>query len=273
MEIADHHIVVTGAAGGIGAATVARLAQEGARLSLVGRDRAKLEALRQRLPRKSPGKNGAALVLSDLSAADGPQAAIAAATAENGPVDILVNNAGINHFGRFAAMTAAEIDNLLATNVAAPMKLAHAVLPGMIERRRGKIVNIGSVFGGVGFGGFAAYSAGKFALRGFSEALRRELHGSGVGVVYVAPRYTRTALNVGAIERMAKALAMRMDDPAAVADRIVKTIKDDTAECTIGMPERFFVRLNALFPRLVDSGMTKTTARMLSFITDSTHSS
>jgi short-subunit dehydrogenase len=264
MDIDNRHIVITGAAGGIGAATAAALAQAGARLSLVGRDRAKLAALREHLPRK-----GTALVLSDLRDPGAADTAIAAAEVENGPVDILVNNAGVNHFGRFAAMTAAEIDSLLATNVAAPMKLVHAVLPGMIERGQGKIVNIGSVFGGIGFGGFAAYSAGKFALRGFSEALRRELHGSGVGVVYVAPRYTRTALNVGAVERMAKALAMRMDDPAAVASRIVRAIRDDAAECTIGFPERFFVRLNALFPRLVDSGMTKTTARMLSFVADS----
>lgn len=269
MDIGNRHIVVTGAAGGIGTATAAKLAEAGARLSLVGRDRAKLDALCHRLDR-----TGARTVpvIADLSRDDGAEAAIAGAIAENGPVDILVNNAGINHFGRFAAMTPAEIDNLLRTNVAAPMKLVNAVLPGMIERGQGKIVNIGSVFGGIGFGGFAAYSAGKFALRGFSEALRRELHGSGVGVVYIAPRYTRTALNVGAIERMATALAMRMDDPAPVAGRIVKAIRDDAAECTIGFPERFFVRLNALFPRLVDSGLTKTTARMLSFVTDTVRS-
>ncbi len=265
MDIGNRHVVITGAAGGIGAATAAKLAEAGARLSLVGRDRPRLEALGRRLDRTGAGT---ATVVADLCEAEGPAAAIAQAIAANGPIDILVNNAGVNHFGRFAAMTAAEIDGLLATNVMAPMKLAHAALPAMIARGQGKIVNIGSVFGGIGFAGFAAYSAGKFALRGFSEALRRELHGSGVSVVYVAPRYTRTALNVGAVERMATALAMRMDDPTAVALRITKAIRDDAAECTIGLPERFFVRLNALFPRLVDSGLTKTTARMLSFVSD-----
>lgn len=266
VDLTGRVALVTGGSRGIGRAVALSLGAAGAAVAVNYREQE--AAARMVVDAIADAGRSAMAIAADVADSRAVTHMVAETEAALGPIDILVNNAGVNHFGRFAAMTAAEIDGLLATNVMAPMKLVHAALPDMIARRQGKIVNIGSVFGGIGFAGFAAYSAGKFALRGFSEALRRELHGSGVSVVYVAPRYTRTALNVGAVERMATALALRMDDPAAVALRIARAIREDAAECTIGLPERFFVRLNALFPRLVDSGLTKTTARMLSFVSD-----
>jgi short-subunit dehydrogenase len=115
-------------------------------------------------------------------------------------------------------------------------------------------VLVGSIFGSIGFPWFASYSATKFGLRGFAEALRRELHGTGVGVTYVAPRATRTPM-AAAFERMAVAVRMNMDPPAEVATRVVEAIEADVADRYLGFPESFFVRLNALLPRFVDRAL------------------
>lgn len=262
MSAGFNHALITGATGGIGAEIAAGLAGPGRTLSLVGRDGATLAALAERL-----GARGGRIATfrADLSRLDGIQALAQGVAAANGPVDLLINNAAVNWFGRFETMPEAELARLLDTDVAAPMRLARAVLPEMIRRRCGRIVNVGSVFGSIGFAGFAAYSASKFALRGFSEALRRELRGSGVDVAYIAPRYTRTPANGAAIDGMAGALGWRGDAPDAVARRIVAAVLRGEAELTIGARERIFVRLNAVWPRLVDAGLARSTARILSF--------
>ncbi len=115
----------------------------------------------------------------------------------------------------------------------------------MITARRGQIVNVGSIFGSIGFPCFASYSASKFALRGFSEALRRELADSGVTVTYVAPRFTRTGFNHGAVARMADALRMNQDEPETVARDVVDAIERDGRNRYFGWPEKFFVRINS----------------------------
>src|SRR6202030_2205215 len=102
-----------------------------------------------------------------------------------GGIDVLVNCAGIASFGLFDKQTPQSMETLWRINVLAPMQLTRALLPQMTARRHGRIVNIGSVFGSIGFAYFTTYSASKFAIRGFSEALRRELEGSGIGVTYV----------------------------------------------------------------------------------------
>ena len=139
----------------------------------------------------------------------------------------------------------------------APINLINAVLPHMLEAGRGHIVNLGSIFGSIAFPFFASYSASKFALRGFSEALRRELAGTGIAVSYVAPRFTKTAFNRGVVARMADALKMNQDEPEAVAERVAAAIVEDRPESYIGWPEKLFVRINSLFPRLVDQSLKK----------------
>lgn len=125
----------------------------------------------------------------------------------------------------------------------------------MLARGDGQIVNIGSTFGRLAFPGHSAYSAAKHGLRGWSEALRRELAGTGVAVTYVAPRATRTPLNDARVDALNAALKTRVDEPGAVAPRIVRAIARRRAEVQLGWPERLLVRLNALFPRLVDRGL------------------
>ena len=170
---------------------------------------------------------------------------------------VLINAAGLNPFGLFAEQTATDVAKAFAINAMAPLLLCHALLPVLLERRSAHIVNVGSTFGSIGFPGFAAYSASKFAVRGFSEALRRELADTPVRVHYVAPRATKTALATDSVRAMNAELGVRMDSAATVAAAIVRALREDRREMLLGMPERLFAKLNALFPALVDRSMRR----------------
>ena len=118
-----------------------------------------------------------------------------------------------------------------------------------------RVLNIGSTFGSIGFPGFSAYSASKFGLRGFSEALSRELADTGTTVQYAAPRATRTSLNTEAVYSLNDALGNRIDDPADVADRLVTFIESDKATLFVGWPERLYVLINAVNAGLVSRAL------------------
>jgi short-subunit dehydrogenase len=113
------------------------------------------------------------------------------------------------------------------------------------------------VFGSLGYPGYVAYSASKFAIRGFTEALRRELSSTTVKVHYLAPRATRTPINSSAIERMNAKLGVAMDSPETVARAAVSLLETGRPSAVVGWPEKFFVRLNALFPRVVDRAVSQ----------------
>ena len=123
------------------------------------------------------------------------------------------------------------------------------------------------MFGSIAFPCFAAYSASKFALRGFSQALRRELSGSGVGVTYIAPRAVKTPFNPPVVHRMAALGMMHMDDPLWVAQKIVRAIEKGKDEVYLGFPESLFARVNALLPRIVDRAIVKQVPALFSFTT------
>ena len=262
MQIHNARIVLTGASGGIGAALVAELARRGARLGLVGRDAAKLNALAQ--PLASQGIE-VECIATDLTQVEGSATVRERMRARFGGVDIVINNAGITDFTQFSQADPQLIEQIVRTNVLAPMQLSRALLPDMLTQGRGQIVNVGSIFGSIAFACFASYSASKFALRGFSEALRRELAGSGVGVTYVAPRAVRTPLNTAAVQRMAERVKMAMDEPEQVAKQIVRAIEQDRKDVYLGFPESLFVRVNALWPRLVDAALGKQNKIMREF--------
>jgi short-subunit dehydrogenase len=174
---------------------------------------------------------------------------------ENGRVDILVNLAGIQYFGPLRDQS---LENLWAgyvINLVAPAMLTRSVLPGMRQRRAGRIVNIGSVFGAIPFAHFVSYSSAKAGLKGFSQALRRELSGSGVAVTHIAPRAVRTALNSEQVLALADITKMNMDPPELVADRIVSAMIKGERDVVIGFPESIFVRINAVAPGLVDRAL------------------
>ena len=265
MKLANRTVLITGASGGIGGAIARQLVTRGASLILVNRQREKLEALAGEL--RAAGGEVLTLV-GDLSVAGQAASLVQSAIEQAGSVDVLINCAGVQNFGFFAQESAADTATLFNVNTLAPIAMVNAVLPHMLQQHKGQIVNVGSIFGSIGFPCFASYSASKFALRGFSEALRRELVGSGVGVTYVAPRFTRTGFNRSVVARMADALKMSQDEPESVAASVITSIERDEHDRYLGWPEKLFVRINSLLPRLVDSSLMKQVDLMRPFASE-----
>lgn len=252
MKLEDRTILLTGATGGIGKALAQVLARRGASLLLSARSAARLEALKAEILEMG---GHAEVVAADLSTSDGRQALVAAAAKFR--VDTLINNAGTNHLGLYATQSEASIESLVTSNLVAPMLLTRALLPVLVREGDGCIVNVGSILGSIATPGQAAYSASKFALRGFNEALRRELEPDGIRVVYVAPRATDTGMNDDRARDLNARLGVAMDTAGYVAGEIVDAMVRSRRERFLGWPEKLFVRINALFPGLVDRGLAK----------------
>jgi len=262
MKLEGVRTILTGAAGGIGAETANALAAEGAAIALLGRNRAVLDELSNGI--NASGGNSV-VIEADLLDSKQRDSAVDEAVAQLGGVDLLINNAGLQSFRPFAEEDPAVLERIVRLNTITPMLIARRLLPQMIEQNHGRIVNIGSTFGSIAFAWFAAYSASKFGLRGFTEALRRELADTDIGVTYVAPRAVKTKLNSSAVYKMAEAVKMNMDEPDWVAARIVDSIVCGKDEVYLGFPESLFVRINALFPRLVDKALFKQNLKMSPF--------
>ncbi len=254
MQLEGKRVILTGAGGGIGTALARALAARGARLALVGRSAESLQSLHTELTHAGHHCVSVIADLTDAAACD--RAAQQAATGLGG-VDLLINNAGASSFHPLAEEDPERLDTIIRLNLGAPILLTRSLLPRLLSQGSGRIVNVGSTFGSIGFAWFTAYSASKAGLRGFSEALRRELADSGVGVTYVAPRAVRTPLNTEATLQMAAAVKMNMDSPEWVADRIVTAIEKERKDVYLGWPESLFVRINSLLPRLVDAALAK----------------
>lgn len=235
-------VLVTGAGGGIGRALAIEAASKGFCLILAGRTQATLEQTRSECP-------GAEVrcVVADVTTPEGRAAIVYAV---GGSLDILINNAGVLSVGHISDMSDTDLEQMTTTNLVAPMALTRDLLPAL-RRANGRIVNIGSVFGDIAYPFFAGYSATKFGLRGFSDALRRELSGAGVGVTYIAPRATRTAAE-SAFGALIGPLDMKLDTAEAVASQAWTAILKGKRESFPKGPERFFVKVQRLFPSLVD---------------------
>ncbi len=266
MKLEGKSVILTGAAGGIGAMLAEALSARGARVALVDRNAGALEEIQKRLT----NRGGQALAIpADLLDPAQLATVVEQARLGLGGIDLLINVAGLLSFRPFAEEDPALLERIVQLNLITPMLLARQALPHLLKAGSGRIVNVGSTFGSIGFAWFSAYSASKFGLRGFSEALRRELDGTGVGVTYIAPRAVRTKLNTGAIYRMAEAVKMNMDEPDWVVEQIMAAIDRDAKDVYLGFPEKLFVRINALLPRLVDSALRQQNRVMAAFARES----
>lgn len=245
-------VLLTGAAGGIGSATALELGRAGAKLVLTDLRAPALESLAARLGRE--GIDATPIAANLASAEDRAELV---SDAELAGVDTLINIAGVNPFGWLEQQTEAEIELALRVNTLAPVLLCRAMLPVLAANAPARIVNVGSAFGGIGYPGFAAYCASKFAIRGFSEALRRELADTGIRVQYVAPRATRTPLVTDRVRALNEELGIAMDPPEIVARAIVAALRSGRRELAVGSPERLFAKLNAWFPRVIDAALAK----------------
>jgi short-subunit dehydrogenase len=233
--------LVTGASSGIGRATAIRLAAEGARVVALGRSRAALDEV--------AGRTSGPAVAADLTDPGEVDRAVMEAQEAAGPIDVLVNNAGQGWAGRFECMGPADAERLVALNLLAPIRLARALLPGMVERRRGAIVNVSSIAGHVGVPEEAVYAATKAALVGLSESLRSELRGSGVKVSLVSPGVIETPF----FERRGRPYDRafpRPVPPERVADAIVRAIRTGKAEVYVPRWMAVPARVRGTFPSL-----------------------
>jgi short-subunit dehydrogenase len=248
----DKKILITGAAGGLGQEIARQLAMQGAQLVLLDRNEAQLMQLRQEI-NQSGGQ--AISIVNDFSAENAAETIMQHA----GDIDVLINSAGVLDFTYFAQQNPTRISQIMYVNAIVPMLLTRAALPQMMARNHGQIVNIGSIFGSIGFPHYASYSASKFALRGFSQALRRELFDSEIKVTYIAPRAIKTPINNDTSTKMMRETKTAMDDPKTVAAEIIQAILKQKDEHYIGQPESLFAWLNGVFPKIVGGGLKKPT--------------
>jgi 3-oxoacyl-[acyl-carrier protein] reductase len=176
--------LVTGASRGIGLAIARRLAKMGARLSLCARDAKRLQAVAAELQR---GGDTVLALAANVTQADEIASLVQRTEQSLGPVEILVNNAGIGYFGPTHEASEANWDAVLDTNLKSVFLLSRAVAPGMIQRRSGHIINIGSLAGKNAFPGGGIYCASKWGLLGLTECLAEDLRASGIRVSVICP--------------------------------------------------------------------------------------
>ncbi len=186
QALAGQHAVVTGGGSGIGAVTAEALIRSGARVTLMGRDAARLDAQRAALSKLGE--------VASISVDVGNEAAVAAAFEQAGAVDLLINNAGQAQAAPFAHTNMALWQRMLDVNLTGVFLCTRAVLPGMLERGAGRIVNIASTAGQIGYAYVAAYCAAKHGVIGLTRALALEVATKGVTVNAVCPGYTETEL-------------------------------------------------------------------------------
>lgn len=250
MTNKPYKAVLTGATGGIGRAIALQLAPQCSSLILMGRDTEKLEVLKNEL------SNNAAhiqIISGDLCD-DSTSLRLADAISAQQGINLLINNAGISLFKSFEQQSDKDITQLMLTNLISPMLLCKQLLPHL-KAEPSQIINIGSIFGYLGFPGFSSYCASKFGLRGFSQSLRRELSDTSVSVRYFAPRATKTSINSDQVMQMNAELKTDSDTPEFVAKEFMKFLDGKAWEKKLGFKESFFVFLNHLFPGLPDKAI------------------
>ena len=248
--------VITGAASGIGAALARALVQRQCHVALVDRQADALQALALALADKGVRISVHALDVRDSQAlADLPAQVLQA----HGAVQLLINNAGVASIGPFAQQSADEFDTVWAINFGAAVGLTRAFLPHLLTQKAAHIVNMSSVFGLVAPEGQAAYAASKFALRGFSEALRQELRGASVRIMVVHPGGVDTAIASSAMaggvdpheaarERKRFARLPKLS-ATQVAERILQALPKGRDRLVLGWDARLLDLMQRCFPQ------------------------
>ena len=239
-------LVLTGASGGIGQALALALAPQCEWLVLVGRSTEALAVLDKQL-----AGHTVAIVRGDLTG-QATLDEVAEAAQRFGGANLLINNAGANDFHAFQTQDAQALRGLLDTNLLAPMLLTQRLLPQLRQAGQAQVVNVGSLFGYLGYPGFAGYCASKAGLRGFTQALRRELADTGIQVRHFIPRATQTAINSPAVKAMNAEMHVATDNPVQVAAQLLAFLDGTAWERKPGLKEAMLVLVNQLLPALPD---------------------
>lgn len=243
------NILLTGAAGGIGRHIARALAGNSANLALSGRN---VEALEQLAGETRALGVSVVIVPADLAEPDAARSLPARAEQELGPLDVVVNNAGIELTSAFTLLDTAELETMTTVNLLAPMAITHAVLPGMLERGRGHVVQMASLAGKSGPPFSEPYAATKAGLVGLTESLRAEYAGSPVGFSVVCPGFVADeGMYARAKERgVTGSRLMGESRPEAVARAVVTAIRRDAPELIVNpTPVRPLLAFRELSPR------------------------
>ena len=193
-KLTERVALITGAGKGIGRAIALALAHEGVRVGLLARSEADLQTVAAEVRALGGQASVAAADVADEAAVN---VAVARIVGELGPIDILINNAGIASFGKFLEMPVADWEQIIRVNLLGVYYATRAVLPAMLERQSGDIINVASTAGQRGAAGVSAYSASKFALLGLTESLMQEVRKSNIRVSALTPSTVATELAIG----------------------------------------------------------------------------
>jgi short-subunit dehydrogenase len=238
MQLSGSKVLLTGASGGLGHAIAHALAARGATLVLTGRRAEVLESLAQDV--------GAATLSVDLAQA----AEVERLAQEAADVDVLVANAALPASGVLDSFSTEEIDRALAVNLRAPIVLARALVPAMVQRGRGHVLFMSSVAGKASAPGSSIYSASKYGLRGFASGLRAELRDTGVGVSTVFPGFIRDA-GMFADTNVELPTGVGTRSPEDVARAVVEAIERNRGEVDVApLSLRAGVMLAGVAPEL-----------------------
>lgn len=260
------YTVLIGATGGIGQEIAKQLCAHNRPLVLVGRNTQTLAKLHSELTQAYPNAiiEAKACDLSvpasqdELVMALGDLSRVTSHNSAYNQIDTVILNAGINDFALLTDQSDALLEQMMLVNVSYPLQLIKRLLPILIAQDKpSQVISIGSTFGSIGYPGFSAYSASKFALRGATQALGREYSDTQVRFRYFAPRGTKTTMNSDAVVQMNEKLKVNMDAPEHVAHALVKFMEGKNTSQHLGFPERFFAWLNRIFPSVVGNAINK----------------
>jgi len=247
VELGGARVLLTGGSRGIGPFIARALLARGARVTLAARSADDLAAVRH-----SIGSDRVATVAGDVTNQEDREAMVAEAEAAFGPTDVLVNNAGIEAILPFSEYTEDDIHAMVATNLDAPIQLCRLVVPGMLARGRGHIVNVASLAGKAPTPYNTVYAATKHGLIGFTYSLRAELHGTGVSASAVCPAFVAEAGFVTAYTEPNVSRGLGTEtNPRRVARAVVRAIERDKPDVVVAgaLPQIADVSL-AISPRL-----------------------
>lgn len=220
MRIARSNVILTGGSKGLGPVIAAALAREGARLALAARSADELQTVVTSL--EAAGATAVGIPCDVTKAADRNRL-VKSAEKELGPIDILINGAGMQTILALKDQSEADIRAQIDLNVVALMLLTHRVLPGMLERKRGHIVNLASISGMTIVPYETIYAATKHAVKGFSFGLHAELRGTGVGVSVVSPG---TVADVGMYAKQLAAKPVRGSGAGTTAEKVAAAVAE-----------------------------------------------
>ncbi len=258
LDVTRSTALVTGAAGGMGEHLARGLARRGAHVVLLDRDGAGLAQVAQLIRTEAPGVEVTTYEV-DLSDRAAYEPVVARIVDAHPAINLVFNNAGVALGGTFADVSAEDFDWLLEVNLIAPIRITRAVLPLLRENGNAQVVNTSSLFGLVAPPGQSAYATSKFGLRGFSESLRHELAGEGIGVTVVHPGGIKTNIAVNArvaagvsekeAEKNKKAFAKMLSYPAPkAAEEIIEAAIAREGRLLIGNDAKFLGIMARLLP-------------------------